>query len=79
MEGSLLVGCYISQTSASKRAMQIRKRQSNQPDLGLRETICKLAERPWPRGREVVEPALLVAWLSTEATEPMETMETDLL
>lgn len=26
-----------------------------------------------------MEPALLVAWLSKELTEPMETMETDLL
>lgn len=48
------------------------------PDLGLRETICKLAERPWPRGREALEPALLVAWLSTEVTDPIETIETDL-
>lgn len=55
----------------------------DEPDLGPartgpRETICRLAERPWPRlGRAMVEPALLVAWLSTEATEPIETMETE--
>lgn len=39
----------------------------NVPDFGPgrtgpRDTICRLAERPWPRpGRETVEPALLVA------------------
>lgn len=55
------------------------------PDLGPertgpRDTIWRLVERPWPRlGRETVDPALLVAWLSTEAAEPMETMDTDLL
>lgn len=57
----------------------------HQPDLGPgttepRETIWRLADRPWPRlGREAVEPALLVAWLSTELTDPMETIDTDLL
>lgn len=50
------------------------------PDIGdPRETTCILADRPWPRaGRETVEPALLVAWLSTELTEPIETTDTDL-
>ena len=45
-----------------------------------RETIWRLADRPCPRlGREAVEPALLVALLSTELTDPMETIDTDLL
>lgn len=65
--------------SASTHSSAVRL-QKDQLDLGLRDTICKLEERPWPRVREVGgEPAWLVAWLSTELTDPMDTIETDLL
>lgn len=75
MEGSLLMRRY--NTSALMSTLEIHKK-SDRLDLGLRDAICKLEERPWLRGREPVEPALLVAWLSTEVTEPIDTIETDL-
>lgn len=65
--------------------MGLKGRWGCEADLGPamdepRETIWRLADRPWPRpGREAVEPAVLVAWLSTELTEPIDTMDTDLL
>lgn len=83
VKGSLGVGSYSTGQRQDKVQLQDR-RHVDTPDLGpdmlgLRGTICRLAERPWPRlGREAVEPALLVAWLSMELTEPIETMETDL-
>lgn len=58
MERSLRVICYNMSASNNSSKLQI---QSDQHDLGLRDAICKLEERPWPRGREPLEPAVLVA------------------
>lgn len=60
--------CGCEATTASQYIGDVEPRGcSYLPDLGPertgpRDTICRLAERPWPRlGRETVEPALLVA------------------
>lgn len=67
-EVGVLKGRWGCEATASQRyEVPCSYSECHQPDLGPdmtepRETIWRLADRPWPRlGREEVEPALLVA------------------